>query len=76
MDRDWLQIMEAVLVILGVGVWGLYGVGRYLMDWDVTERRFLPYHVAGVIPGMLLWQHRFLRGLIQKWQGRGDKPGS
>lgn len=63
--------MGAVLVILGVGVWVIYGVGRYFMDWDVTDRQFLPYHLAAVIPGMLLWRHRLLRGLIRKRrQGR------
>lgn len=71
-DRDWMQVVGALLVILGLGVWGVYVVERYLLNWDVTESQFLPYHLAAVIPGMLLWQHRFLRGLIQKWRGRGD----
>lgn len=57
MNRDWLQLVGCVLVILGVGVWVLYGVGRYWMNWDVTDRQFIPYHLACVIPGMLLWQH-------------------
>jgi hypothetical protein len=56
-ERDWVQIMGAVLVILGLGIWGVYVVERYFLNMDVTDREFLQYHLAAVIPGMLLWQH-------------------
>jgi hypothetical protein len=27
---------------------------KYLLGWDVTLRQFLPYNLAGVIPGVIL----------------------
>jgi len=73
MYRNWLQAAGAVLIILGVSVWGIYGAGRYWMGWDVTDRQIIPYHLACIIPGMLLWQHRSLCGLVKKWRQRGNK---
>lgn len=64
------------MFILGVGVWSIYAVGRYWLGWDVTDRDFLPYHFAGVIPGLILWQHRFLRGFVGKWRQRGCDESS
>ena len=71
MDRDRVQIVGAVLVILGLSVWGVYVVERYFLNMDVTDREFLPYHLITIIPGMILWQHRFLTNLIKKWLRRG-----
>jgi hypothetical protein len=72
MHRDWSQFLGAVLVLMGVGVWAVYAVGRYWIGLEITDREFLPYHFAGVIPGLLLWQHRFLRGLVEKCRRRGN----
>jgi len=72
-DRDWLQVTGAVLVILGLGVWGVYVIERYFLHMDVTDRQFLPFHLITIIPGMILWQHRFLTNLIKKWLQRGEK---
>jgi len=73
MDRDWIQFVGAVLVILGLGVWGVYVVERYFLHFNVTDRQFLPFHLITILPGMLLWQHRFFRGLVKKWLRREGK---
>ncbi len=72
-ERDWIQVVGSLLVILGLGVWGIYIVERYFLHLNVTDRDFLPYHLAGVIPGMLLWQHRLLKSLVKKWFRHGGK---
>ena len=64
--RDWLQVVGTVLVIIGVSVWGVYIIERYVLNLDVTVRQFLFYHLAGVIPGMLLRHHRFFISLVKK----------
>ena len=71
--KDWIQIVGAILVILGLGVWVVYVIERYFLHMDVTDRQFLPFHLITIIPGMLLWQHRFLRGLIKKLLHRDGK---
>ena len=73
MDRDRVQIVGAVLVILGLSVWGVYVVERYFLNMDVTDREFLPYHLITIIPGMILWQHRLLRNLVKKLLHRDGK---
>ncbi len=65
-DRDVIQLIGVVLVIIGLGIWGVYVVERYLLNMNVTDREFLPYHLMTVIPGMILWQHRFIRGIIKR----------
>jgi hypothetical protein len=71
MDRDLIQIIGVVFVIIGLGIWGVYFVERYFLHLDVTDRDFLPYHLITIIPGMILWQHRSLTNLIKKWLRRG-----
>ena len=39
---------------LGGAVWLVYAVCRYALEWDVTVRQFLPFHLAAIIPGVLL----------------------
>jgi len=39
---------------LGGVVWVLFAIARYIMDWDVTVRQFLPFHLAAIIPGVIL----------------------
>ena len=56
-----------VLVVIGVSMWGLYAVGKYLLGWDITGRQFLSYHLAMIIPGMML-RHGF--GVIAKLRAR------
>lgn len=64
--RDWLHVFGTVLVIMGISVWGVYVIERYFLNIDVTGRQFLSYHLAAVIPGMLLRHHRFLISLVKK----------
>lgn len=65
-ERDVLKTLGDILLTLGVGVWGAYVVLRYGMGWEVTARQCLPYHLAGVVPGMILRRHRFFRGVVRR----------
>ena len=64
--RDRLSQVGSVLVMLGVAVWGVYALGRWGLGWDVTGIQFLPYHLAGVVPGMILRRRHFLLKVFQK----------
>lgn len=62
--RDRWTLAGTVLLWLGVAVWGVYAVVRYGLGGDVTASQFLPFHLAGVIPGVLLRRrHSIRRGL-------------
>jgi len=65
-ERDLLKIFGTILLTVGVGVWGVYAVLRFGIGWDVTVRQFLPYHLAGVVPGMILRRHRFFQGIVRR----------
>jgi hypothetical protein len=65
-ERDWVRTIGNVLVIMGVSVWGVYVIERYVFNIDVHSLQFLAYHLAGVIPGSLLRHHRFFIGLVKK----------
>lgn len=43
-----------ILFYLGGIVWIVYAVVKYLLGWNVTIRQFLPYHLAAIIPGIIL----------------------
>ena len=43
-----------IMFYLGGAVWLVYAVCRYALGWDVTVRQFLPFHLAAIIPGVLL----------------------
>ena len=65
-DKDLLTTTGSILVALGVAVWGVYALLRWGLGWDVTERQFLPYHLAGVIPGMILRRRSFLLRIVSR----------
>jgi hypothetical protein len=65
-ERDWTRTIGTLLVIVGVSVWGAYALERYILNMDVHAWQFLPYHLAGVIPGSLLRHHRFFKKLLKK----------
>lgn len=66
-----------MLVAVGVAVWGVYAVVRWGLGWDVTGRQFLPYHLAGVVPGVVLRRRHQLKRLLFKVVGRnGTKDSS
>ncbi len=67
-----MRTTGTVLVCLGVGIWAVYAVGRYLLGWDITDRQFLPYHLATILPGMVLRYHRFF---FQEVPSRFARPG-
>jgi len=62
---DWVRTIGTVLVIMGVSVWGVYVIERYVLNMDVQSLQFLAYHLAGVIPGTLLRHHRFFKSLVK-----------
>lgn len=43
-----------VMFYLGGAVWVVYAICKYALAWDVTIRQFLPFHLAAIIPGVLL----------------------
>ena len=59
-----------VLFYIGGCVWVIYAVVKYLLGWDVTLRQFLPYHLAAVIPGIVL-KHGY--SLYERFFGRGKQ---
>lgn len=65
-EMHLLNIVGTILILAGICVWGVYAVFRYGVGWDVTVRHFLPLHLAGVLPGMILRRHRFFRGMIRR----------
>ena len=65
-ETDRLRTVGNIMLALGVAVWGVYAVLRYLLGWNVTWLQFLPYHLVGVVPGMLLRRHRLLRRLLRQ----------
>lgn len=70
---DWLKIIGTALIAIGVSMWVVYAVGKYLIGWQITDREFLPYHLGAVIPGVVLRYHQFFFGGIRKWLLRKDK---
>jgi len=62
--KDRLKLLGTILVAAGVAVWIVYAVVRYGMGLDVTGRQFLPYHLAGVVPGTILRRHQFFKRLV------------
>jgi hypothetical protein len=71
--RDRVGLVGALLVIVGLAMWGVYAVERYILHMPVTDRDFMPYHLATVLPGMLLWQHRLLTDAVKRLRARGSK---
>ncbi|TAL23621.1 MAG: hypothetical protein EPN94_09135 [Nitrospirae bacterium] len=65
-ERDWVRTLGTVLIIIGVSMWGVYAIGKYLLGWQITDRDFLPYHLAAIIPGMILKYHRSYSDIIKK----------
>jgi hypothetical protein len=59
--------MGTVLIILGVSVWGVYAVLRYILDISVNGRDFLAFHLAGVVPGALLRRHRSISKFYNRY---------
>lgn len=74
-ERDWVRSLGTVLVVVGVGMWIPYAVGKYLFGWRITDRDFLPYHLAVIIPGMVLRYHQFFfSDLWRRVSRRGNEP--
>lgn len=49
-----ITLTGSILFYIGGAVWMAYAVARYALDWDVTIRQFLPFHLGAVIPGIIL----------------------
>ncbi len=65
-EKDLLKILGTILLVLGVAVWGVYAVLRFGLGWDVTARQFLLYHLAGVVPGVILRRRRLFQDMIRR----------
>ena len=70
-ESDALKATGNVLIVLGVAVWGCYAAARYGLKYNVQGITFLPYHLAGVIPGFILRRHRFFGGLARRIKSSG-----
>ncbi len=69
--KDWVQTFGTVLIGVGVSMWIIYAVGRYFLGWNITDREFLPYHLATILPGMILRYHRFFFEYLPQRFSRG-----
>lgn len=65
-EKDPIRTAGTLLIAAGVAVWVVYAVVHFVLGWDVAGRSFLPYHLAGVVPGAVLRRHRFLRHVIRR----------
>ncbi len=54
MQQQIIARTGTYLFYLGGAVWLVYALAKYLFDWDVSLRQFLPYHLGAVIPGVIL----------------------
>jgi len=73
-QEDWVKKFGSVLVVLGVSMWGVYAIGKYVLGWQITDRDVLPYHLAVVLPGMLLRYHRFFfEDIPNRFSGSKEK---
>ncbi|MSN24662.1 MAG: hypothetical protein GJV46_02210 [Geobacter sp.] len=54
MQQKTLSRWGDVLFYIGGAVWVLYAALKYILEWDVSIRQFLPYHLAAIIPGVLM----------------------
>jgi hypothetical protein len=59
-----------IMFYLGGAVWAVYAVIRYGLGWDVSVRQFLPFHLAAIVPGVLL-RHR--SRWIMRWLGNAKQ---
>lgn len=64
--RDHITALGTGFMVFGVAVWGVYAVVNWGLGWDVTGRQFLPYHLAGVIPGTILRRRKFFAWVVKK----------
>lgn len=65
-QKDLLERLGTILILLGVAVWGVYAVLRFGMGSGAAVRDFLPYHLAGVVPGLILKRHRFFGSMVRR----------
>lgn len=49
-----LARLGSALVYIGGAVWLVYAAVKYLLEWNVSVRQFLPYHLIAIIPGILI----------------------
>ncbi len=70
--KDRVKTAGTMLIAVGVSMWIVYAVGRYLLGWDITDRDFLGYHLVTILPGMVLRYHRLFFEDIPGWFSRGE----
>ena len=62
--KPWTIRLGNILVFIGVSMWGPYAIGKYLLGWDISDRQVLPYHLAVIIPGIMLRHYSGIFGRI------------
>jgi hypothetical protein len=65
----WTTVGNIALA-LGVAVWVVYAVMRYGLGMEVSAMSFLPFHLTGVILGMVLHRRRNLMRLLDRARTR------
>ena len=74
MQQKSIARTGTVLFYLGGAVWILYALVKYLLGWDVSLRQFLPYHLAAVIPGVILKRcSGFIVAVLKRSTDRGTQ---
>ena len=72
-QKPWMIRLGNIFIFVGVSMWGVYAVGKYLLGWDITDRQLLPYHLMMIIPGMML---RHYSGFLSKIFRRSGRDGT
>lgn len=67
LEGSRLQMSSRILILAGVAVWAVYGLCM-LGGAEPAVGWFLPFHLAGVIPGVVLSRW----GTMRRWLGRGS----
>lgn len=57
-DASTQKRLSHVLIFIGVVAWFPYGIGKYLLGYDLEPTWFLTAHLIGVIPG----------GILKRWK--------
>lgn len=65
LKKDRLDLLAIALMVFGGAVWCAYAMMRWGLSMDLTARQFLPYHLAGVVPGLILKRRKMLFKIVR-----------
>ena len=72
MQAKLIARLGTVMFYVGGLVWIVFAVCKYGFGWDVSTRQFLPFHLAAIIPGVLL-RHVYPRIVLYRAGRTVDK---